>query len=69
MPPGSTLLLYTDGLVERRGEDLAVGLERLAKSAGTHVDLDPEELLDIVLHDLRDGELADDVAMLAVRFG
>lgn len=69
VPPGSTLLLYTDGLVERRGEDLAEGLERLAKSAGAHVALDPDELLDMVLRDLRDGELADDVALLAVRFG
>src|SRR6185436_9098518 len=28
--PGSTILLYTDGLVERRGEPLEAGLERLA---------------------------------------
>lgn len=69
IPRGSTLLLYTDGLVERRGEDLSAGLERLAKSAGAHVALTPDQLLDRVLHDLRDGELADDVALLAVRFG
>ena len=29
LPPGSTLLLYTDGLVERRGEDIDVSVERL----------------------------------------
>jgi serine phosphatase RsbU (regulator of sigma subunit) len=69
VPHGSTLLLYTDGLVERRGEDLATGLERLAKSAATHVDHAPDAMLDLVLRDLRDGELADDVALLAVRFG
>ena len=69
VPRGSTLLLYTDGLVERRGEDLADGLGRLSKSAQAHVDLGPEGLLDMVLRDLRDGDLADDVALLAVRFG
>ena len=69
IPRGSTLLLYTDGLVERRGEDLAVGLERLAKSAAAHSEQLPDTMLDLVLRDLRDGELADDVAILAVRFG
>lgn len=69
VPRGSTLLLYTDGLVERRGEDLADGLGRLSKSAQAHVDLGPEGFLDMVLRDLRDGDLADDVALLAVRFG
>ena len=29
LPPGATLVLYTDGLVERRDEDLDAGLERL----------------------------------------
>ncbi|HWG22571.1 SpoIIE family protein phosphatase [Actinospica sp.] len=33
LPPGATLLLYTDGLVERRGEDLTDGLARLAEVA------------------------------------
>ena len=32
--PSSTVVLYTDGLVERRGESLDVGLERLAEAAG-----------------------------------
>lgn len=35
VPPGSTLLLFTDGLVERRGEDLFENLDRLAEVAGT----------------------------------
>lgn len=68
VPTGATLLLYTDGLVERRGEDLGTSLERLGKSAEAHADLGPDEFLDMVLRDLREGELADDVAVLAVRF-
>jgi len=69
---GSTLLLYTDGLVERRGESLEVGLERLRESAeelaGQGVDLD--HLVDGLLARLVDvqGERADDdVALIAVR--
>jgi PAS domain S-box-containing protein len=33
VPVGATLLLYTDGLVERRGEDIEDGLERFARAA------------------------------------
>ena len=33
IPPGAALLLYTDGLVERRGEDIHEGLERFARAA------------------------------------
>ncbi|MEC9051635.1 MAG: PP2C family protein-serine/threonine phosphatase, partial [Actinomycetota bacterium] len=69
IPRGSLLMLYTDGLVERRGEDLDQGLMRLRDSAVAHAGLPPEGFLDQVLHDLHDGDLADDVAVLAVRFG
>ncbi len=33
MPPGTSILLYTDGLIERRDESLDVGLERLRSTA------------------------------------
>lgn len=33
MPRGSTLLAFTDGLVERRGEDIDDGMRRLADAA------------------------------------
>nr|WP_231127017.1 SpoIIE family protein phosphatase [Motilibacter aurantiacus] len=61
--PGSTLLAYTDGLVERRGEDLDVGIERLrrALAAGPQ---EVGELCDHLLAELGDSE--DDVAVLAI---
>ncbi|RYI99554.1 MAG: serine/threonine-protein phosphatase, partial [Actinomycetales bacterium] len=65
---GSLLLLYTDGLVERRGESIEDGFERLRDAVARAHDLPPEELLDAVLAELAVGRLEDDVAMLAVRF-
>lgn len=65
--PGTLLLLYTDGLVERRGEDLTVGLDRLADAVRRHHGRGVEEFLDGVLGDLVGEQLADDVAVLAVR--
>ncbi|MDO9457684.1 GAF domain-containing SpoIIE family protein phosphatase [Nocardioides sp.] len=67
--PGSCLLLYTDGLVERRGEPLDEGLERLLAAVTRHAARSQDELLDLVLHDLVGDTPTDDVALLAVRFG
>jgi serine phosphatase RsbU (regulator of sigma subunit)/anti-sigma regulatory factor (Ser/Thr protein kinase) len=66
LEPGSTVLLYTDGLVERRGESIDTGLERLraAVAAAPH---DPESLCDRVLEGLAEDGPSDDVALLAVR--
>ncbi|WP_406165687.1 PP2C family protein-serine/threonine phosphatase [Streptomyces sp. NBC_00996] len=47
---GATVVLYTDGLIERRGEDIGTGLDRLATSLVRHKDADPETLADAVLH-------------------
>ncbi|GAA4706928.1 hypothetical protein GCM10023349_26600 [Nocardioides conyzicola] len=66
LPPGATLLLYTDGLVERRGESITVGLERLAGAAQRYQTLGVDAFLDAVLGDLVGTELNDDVAVLAV---
>jgi GAF domain-containing protein/anti-sigma regulatory factor (Ser/Thr protein kinase) len=66
--PGSTLLLYTDGLVERRDMWLDEGLERLCVEAGAAAGAEPEELLDRLLGTLvPEGGGSDDVAALAVR--
>ncbi|MEU7939840.1 SpoIIE family protein phosphatase [Microbispora bryophytorum] len=66
LPPHSTLLLYTDGLVERRGEDLGEGLERLRRCAEPLAREPLGRFCDELLTRMpMAGE--DDVAMIAVR--
>ncbi|WP_454315758.1 PP2C family protein-serine/threonine phosphatase [Streptomyces phaeoluteigriseus] len=66
--PGSLLTLYTDGLVERRREDIDTGLARLADSLTRHREADPEELADAVLLELLPhGGATDDTALVIVR--
>ncbi|MER6675480.1 SpoIIE family protein phosphatase [Streptomyces sp. NPDC000983] len=65
---GATLVLYTDGLVERRREDIHDSLARLADSLVHHRRLDPESLADAVLTDLLpQGGATDDTALVVVR--
>ena len=59
--PGSMLLLYSDGLVERRGESLADGLERLRASVARGTALDLEALAGHLI----DPSAEDDVVVLA----
>lgn len=42
LPDGSTLLIYTDGLVERRGESLDAGLRRLSQALAAAGNVGPE---------------------------
>ncbi|GGN49802.1 hypothetical protein GCM10011579_003870 [Streptomyces albiflavescens] len=65
---GAAVVLYTDGLIERRGEDIDTGLDRLATSLVRHKDADPETLADAVLHELLPpGGATDDTALIIVR--
>jgi serine/threonine-protein kinase RsbW len=65
--PGATVVLYTDGLVERRDAPLDVGLELVRETAGS-VAGGPDTLVDHVLRRVFDGtERYDDVAILAAR--
>jgi anti-sigma regulatory factor (Ser/Thr protein kinase) len=67
LPTSATLLLYTDGLVERRGEALTVGLARL-RHWTEDLGADVEGLCDGLLGQLLTEErTSDDVALLAVR--
>lgn len=67
LPPGSTLLLYTDGLVERRGASISDGLARLAVEAAKPA-RGPGALCDDVVDALLGGVAPeDDVAVLTVQ--
>jgi serine phosphatase RsbU (regulator of sigma subunit)/anti-sigma regulatory factor (Ser/Thr protein kinase) len=66
-PAGSRLLLYTDGLIERRGESIDVGFQRLADAAAASTRNPKTNLADDVYHALLDETpLEDDVALLAI---
>ncbi|MFC9651329.1 PP2C family protein-serine/threonine phosphatase [Streptomyces sp. NPDC056937] len=65
---GDTLILYTDGLIERRDEDIDSGLARLAGSLARHRGAAPETLADVLLLDLLPPSGAtDDTALVIVR--
>jgi serine phosphatase RsbU (regulator of sigma subunit) len=67
VPPGSTLLAYTDGLVERRGEHLDRSLARMREVAAA-ADGDLDELLDRLLRETRLDVSEDDTAIVGVRW-
>jgi serine phosphatase RsbU (regulator of sigma subunit) len=64
---GTTVLLYTDGLIERRDSDLDAGITRLKAALAELTDLPLQDLCDQLLHRLVDGRPDDDVALVAVR--
>ena len=65
--PGSTIILYTDGLVEERGLSIDDGLERL-RLAVQRAPEDPDDMCDFLLAEVPpNGAAGDDVAVLATR--
>ncbi|MGW8761148.1 PP2C family protein-serine/threonine phosphatase [Streptomyces sp. NPDC055815] len=66
LTPGETLLMFTDGLVERRGEDVDVSLGRLA-ALRLPANSGPQQVVDEVLQRLDAHRAEDDVAVLAAR--
>ncbi|GHH40787.1 fused response regulator/phosphatase [Lentzea cavernae] len=64
LPPATTVLLTTDGLVERRGVDLDEGMEKLRAAVSNTEDMDV--LADRLLAELGQGK-QDDIALLVLR--
>ncbi|GGW71024.1 hypothetical protein GCM10010503_55520 [Streptomyces lucensis JCM 4490] len=71
LPAGSTLALYTDGLVERRSAGIDAGIDRLAQAMGAlgaadleDLDTAADSLLKPMLHD---SEHDDDICLLLCR--
>lgn len=67
LPPGATLVLYTDGLVESPSHDLDEGLNRLRRHAASLAHRPLESFTDQLLTRTRPEDNDDDVALLAVR--
>ena len=69
LTPGSTLLLYTDGLIERRDRDLDEGMARAAAVLAEARELSPAELAYVLTEKLLADAPDDDVAFLVYRSG
>ncbi|QKW11209.1 SpoIIE family protein phosphatase [Streptomyces sp. NA04227] len=66
LPAGSSLVLYTDGLIEDRTRDIDIGLE-LLRSALAHPGRTPNEACNAVLRELLPARPSDDIALLVAR--
>jgi CheY-like chemotaxis protein len=67
VPPGATLVLYTDGLIERRDATIDDGLRALAAVAISGVDDHLDDFCDRLLTELTGPEMSDDIAVVALR--
>lgn len=68
LPPGASVLLYSDGLVEREHENLGEGLNRLSRAVAAHPNAGPDAMLQAALTGALEGTTPDDdVAVVIVR--
>ncbi|MER7399842.1 SpoIIE family protein phosphatase [Streptomyces sp. NPDC000151] len=67
LPPRSTVVLYTDGLIEARGLPLSEGLDQLASFAAALADRSLDEFCDQLISRALYAANEDDVALLALR--
>ncbi len=65
--PGSTLFLYTDGLVERRGSDIDSGIDALRRLLDDVRDRSPQDIVDAAVTRLAP-DADDDVVAFAIHF-
>ncbi len=67
LPVGATLIAFTDGLVERRTENIDAGMGRLLETVRPLVTRPLRSLVSDVLATMRNDDTADDIAVLALR--
>jgi PAS domain S-box-containing protein len=67
LAPGGGFVLYTDGLVERRGEPIDTGIGRLVAAVDACADRSPARLIEDVPRALLEDAGQDDVCVLAFR--
>ena len=68
LPAGSLLLLYTDGLVETRTDDLDGRIDQLAAAlAALPVQATPEQVCDALINAVEPDQQHDDIALLALQ--
>jgi serine phosphatase RsbU (regulator of sigma subunit) len=70
LPPGATIIVYTDGVIEARRRRELYGVERLDGLLRGHRELSPHALARAVAGDARafaGGELSDDLAVVVIR--
>jgi GAF domain-containing protein len=67
LPPGATVVLFTDGLVERRGEDMSTGLDWLVGFAEEHRNDPIDELVQALVGAAPHADRFDDTVVLGMR--
>lgn len=66
IPPGARLLFFTDGLIERRGENLDTGYQRLLQAVRQHHALSKDEFADALIAELAGEVNTDDRCLLVI---